>query len=488
MRKVLLPWQLLLLVVLAWWLLPVQLGGRTAYVIVNGNSMYPTLHRGDLVLVRRAESYSPGQIAAYRYPDVGTVIHRVVGTAGDRLIFKGDHNSWTDGYRPTPAEVIGSYWLKIPKIGGLIGNMRSPLEFAILAMVIGAVSLGPAALGARRSASTATRVMPTVGSGLLVAAALSLLLGALAFTRPTRIEAVQEVPYTQSGRFGYTARANPSVYDGGVVTTGQPVFRRLVDALQLRLAYRFSSPQPHEVGGSYKVLAQVGDDSGWRRSIELVPSTPFRGDGFERSFQLDLRRVQQLLAEAQRLTGVQREQYTLTILAQITTGGTLDGQQFRAQFAPAMAFQMDSLRLQLLQPTEGEATGKSVQAMLRVPTLEANYLSLGPLRLPVIAARWLATLLLLGSILGLIALQGWSRRLLEQGEHVVIASRWGHALVDVLEPPSAEGIVPLRDLGSLEALLASAPSARLLHARQGDHHYYYVMADGQTYLYAAEGR
>lgn len=488
MRKVLLPWQLLLLVVLAWWLLPVQLGGRTAYVIVNGNSMYPTLHRGDLVLVRRAKSYSPGQIAAYRYPDVGTVIHRVVGIAGDRLIFKGDHNSWTDGYRPLPAEVIGSYWLKIPKIGGLIGNMRSPLEFAVLAMLIGAVSLGPAALGARRSASTATRAMPTVGSALLVVAVLSLLIGAFAFTRPTRIEALKEVPYTQSGRFGYTAQANPTVYDGGQVTTGQPIFRRLVDTMQLQITYRFSSSQPHNLEGSYRVLAQVGDDSGWRRSIELVPSTSFRGDGFERRFQLDLHRIQQLLDLVQQLTGLQKEQYTLTILAQIAVGGTLDGQQFRTQFAPAMTFQMDPLQLQLIHPSEGEATGKSVQATLRLPALETNYLTLGPIRLPVIAARWLATLLLLSSILGLIILQGWSRRLLEQGEHAVIASRWGHTLVDVLEPPRTDGVVPLRDLGSLEALLSNAPNARLLHTQQGGHHYYYVMVEGQTYLYSAEGR
>lgn len=43
-------------------LAPAQFGGSAAYVIVNGNSMEPTFHRGDLVIVRAADEYKVGEI------------------------------------------------------------------------------------------------------------------------------------------------------------------------------------------------------------------------------------------------------------------------------------------------------------------------------------------------------------------------------------------------------------------------------------------
>ena len=488
MRKVLLPWWLLLMLFLAWWLLPTQLGGRTSYVIVNGNSMYPTLHKGDLVLVRRTERYSQGQIAAYRYPDIGLVIHRIVGTEGDRFIFKGDHNSWIDGYRPAAEEVLGAYWLKIPLIGGLLSTMSSPLDIALLTMAIGAMILGPTTLSRNRGTTSRYQAVPALGSALLVTAALSLLLGILAYTRPTQVEAMQEVPYSQTGTFQYTARANPAVYDGGVITTGQAVFTKLVSSLQMQLSYRFSSTEPHSVQGTYRVLAQISDASGWKRSLELVPSRAFMGGSFQTSFQLDLGRVQDIIDEAQRLTGVQRDQYNLTIIGQISTKGTLDGQTLSTRFTPSMAFQLDTLQLQLVQPTEGNATGKNQQSTLRVPGITSNTLHLGPLALPVTAARWLSTLLLLASALGLIALQGWSRRLEQLGEPAIIASRWNHLMVEVLEPPRSDTAVILRDLTSLEHLLAGTQGARLLHFQQGSVHHYYLDDGGHTYVYAAEER
>src|SRR5438128_1040476 len=109
----------------AWMLLaPAQLGGRLTYVIVTGNSMEPTLHYGDLALVRAAPSYQVGDVVLYRHPEVGTVIHRIIGRDGDRFIFKGDHNSWTDSYQPSRDALIGALWIHLPAAGQVVGQLR----------------------------------------------------------------------------------------------------------------------------------------------------------------------------------------------------------------------------------------------------------------------------------------------------------------------------------------------------------------------------
>ena len=100
---------------------PVQLGGQVSYVIVVGNSMEPGFHRGDLALVRQAADYTAGDIVAYRYPGLGIVFHRILEEAPDgRFTMKGDHNTWTDGFRPTEADVIGRLWIHVPGAGQVL--------------------------------------------------------------------------------------------------------------------------------------------------------------------------------------------------------------------------------------------------------------------------------------------------------------------------------------------------------------------------------
>ncbi len=62
---------------------PAQIGGRASYVIVNGNSMEPVYHRGDLVVVSTAQRYGIGDIITYRHPDIGQIIHRIVEEEND---------------------------------------------------------------------------------------------------------------------------------------------------------------------------------------------------------------------------------------------------------------------------------------------------------------------------------------------------------------------------------------------------------------------
>src|SRR6476469_5419006 len=91
---------LLMLFAAAWFAFaPIQFGGQAAFVIVNGNSMEPLYHRGDLVIIRAQPDYQVGDIVTYRHPQIGPVIHRIIGRDVEHFVFKGDHNDFIDPYR-----------------------------------------------------------------------------------------------------------------------------------------------------------------------------------------------------------------------------------------------------------------------------------------------------------------------------------------------------------------------------------------------------
>jgi signal peptidase I len=120
---------------------PLQFGGQASYVVVNGNSMEPLYHKGDLVIVQSAAAYQVGEIVTYRHPQIGSVIHRIIGRDGERYVMKGDHNTWTDSYKPGRGDVLGKAWIYLPSAGALLMQLRTPLAMALIAGLAGAVVL-----------------------------------------------------------------------------------------------------------------------------------------------------------------------------------------------------------------------------------------------------------------------------------------------------------------------------------------------------------
>jgi len=80
----------------------------TPLVVVEGNSMLPTLYNGDLVLIHKPEpaEIDVGDIVVYRSPATGRlVIHRVIkvnivklpdGTLAYKFVTRGDNNPVDD--------------------------------------------------------------------------------------------------------------------------------------------------------------------------------------------------------------------------------------------------------------------------------------------------------------------------------------------------------------------------------------------------------
>ena len=135
---------------------PLAFGGQTTYVIVAGASMEPALHQGDLVLARRTPSYQVGQVVAYDHPQVGPVIHRIIGMNGIRYVLQGDSNSWVDSYSPSAAEILGASWIVLARAGSLLTALRTPVGLALLSLVFSAILV---------STVTAKPVKSTVAMG-----------------------------------------------------------------------------------------------------------------------------------------------------------------------------------------------------------------------------------------------------------------------------------------------------------------------------------
>jgi signal peptidase len=119
--------------------LPVLWGEPSRIIIVSGESMEPTFHTGDLIVVWPRGGYDVGDVAPYRVPagepgEGGLVIHRVVGGDGTGgYVMQGDNNPTPDIWMPTDADVIGRQVLAVPRVGEFLAWARQPGVLAALA-------------------------------------------------------------------------------------------------------------------------------------------------------------------------------------------------------------------------------------------------------------------------------------------------------------------------------------------------------------------
>ena len=121
------------LVVAGW---PAVLGGVTTCADVQGHSMDPTYHEGDMIIARKTNTVNVGDIVVYKvppgYPHSGVdVVHRVAGGSLDGgLIMRGDHNPVDDPSHPTRDDVIGVVKVHVPWVGHVLRVLRTPAFLA----------------------------------------------------------------------------------------------------------------------------------------------------------------------------------------------------------------------------------------------------------------------------------------------------------------------------------------------------------------------
>jgi signal peptidase I len=493
---------------------PPQLGGQTSYVIINGNSMEPGMRRGDLAVVRQASRYRVGDVVTYRHPQIGPVIHRMVAEDDARFVFQGDHNTFIDPYHPTQQELIGKLWFHVPAVGTWLARFHSPvyagglLFVAFIGLGGGSIAVQarrnrrqhrPAAQPAAQAAPRRSGMQPLLKNWqdtLSILAALGLGFAVLAwagFHRPTHHDVPANAAYTQSGAFRYSAASSDGrVYDAGAATSGEPVYRRLSDQVAVGFEYTFSSEAPAGVSGTYQLVAELSDQNGWRRTLELTPPTSFTGTSFSASGVFSLSSAQELIDVLESQTGVKNDRYNVTFEARVKVTGNVDGIGLDQAFPAALAMQLDALQLRMA-PVVGETKdplAPSQEGTVKTLRSEPNTIQLLMFDVNVGVAR-AAGLLGVGAIvvaLGslLIAADQFRRPAGTDGER--LAARYGGSLVSVTGhvPASRAKIVDVASVEDLGRMAERFGSVILQEARPG-YHCYFVQDGDITYRYQALG-
>lgn len=139
---------------LGWWafLRPSSLGGPLTFITVTGVSMEPGLHTDDVAVMYERDSYTKGDVVAFRASAVpgqsgesAYVIHRIKGGDGTRgFDMRGDNNDWDDPWTPTSEEVAGEMVFFVPKMGVAMRWISQPLHLAALisAVIVALVVAG----------------------------------------------------------------------------------------------------------------------------------------------------------------------------------------------------------------------------------------------------------------------------------------------------------------------------------------------------------
>lgn len=498
-----------LVALLVGWLFlaPPQLGGSASHAVIVGSSMEPTLHRGDLVLMRPAGEYRIGDVVGYQSSALKQlVLHRIVGQNGDRFVFKGDNNGFLDPVQPTREELVGKLWLRLPVVGRLSEWVRRPVHSAILAGVFVLLALGvggettrrrrhsrgQAATSARRSRlplpASPGRNIQTALVFCGVAVVLFAGLGALAFSQPERRAVPTNDLYEQRGSFAYSAAVGAgAVYQDGEVDTGEPVFLKLVDSLRVSFAYRLESKLPVDVQGKARLRARLGDAGGWAHMVVLAPTRTVRGPSFVLAGKLDLRKLVSTVERFRKATGSINGIYTLELRPELELAGSVGARAISDSFSPRLAFTLDGERLALAREGVSDQAPQSALTQRKAglgTRVEANRLMLARFELEVERARRIAlaggALALLGALAAALA----GLRAGRSGDEVSrIEAKYGSWLVPVApRRHSAENVVEVESIDAL-ARLAERYERMILHERSTSHHGYIVEEGGLTYRY-----
>ncbi len=500
------------------WLLvgPQQLGGPIAVVSTYGHSMLPTYQPHDLVLLRRASDYRVGDVIAYRSGELDTVVlHRVIDRDGDQFVTQGDNNDWVDQDRPTRDDVIGRAWLSVPQAGRVL-NLPTPARLAVpLVLAVGAGG-GIAGRRARRRRQRDTRTAPLektsrthashrawggrprqlvaiAAAGLVVATGL----GAVAFTRPTRQPGT--VAFTHHATLDYTAVTDPGpVYPDGKLHTGDPIFLRLIDDVELALTWRLDGPATADITGSGQLLVEITDASGWRRTLPAGKRTSFTGNQATLEGRLDLTALRALAGEVHAATGMPGGGQLLGVTADLQVDGAVAGAPLSARFAPTATFQLDELRMVVATPSK--ASGDDPQTSggddattltlsdtgsVTVPDQRPSRVEIAGHGIAVGTARVVAVVVAGAALTAAAAAARAARRDRQQTEPDRIHDRYRHQLIDVAGIAPAQGRTQV-EVTTIEALAALAQHAEqpVLHlATRDGTHLYLVETSATRYRY-----
>ncbi len=492
----------ILFVLLAWVVcIPAQFGGNLNYVVITGNSMEPFFHSGDFVVTDKSRNFTIGDIVIYNNPDVGKIIHRIIGRDGQRFILQGDNNSWVDSYQPTRGEILGKYWFSIPKAGTIFLQLQKPWIFALLSgssILIVGVSMIKTPQQRKKNKMKNSRFLHNFGIQLshwkdgywypvYLVGLGCLVLGIFSFVKPVEISTAKEITYTQNGNFAYSGNASQFIYDANTVESGDPIFTSLACQVNVAFDYEISAIQKLAGAGEYQLNTALTSQNGWYHTVDQSSLTKFDGNTFHVEQPINLCELQDYVKFVNSITGVKGQMYTLEIRPLVNYSGVIDGSLLKTQFTPILKLRMDEQQVFMADENnadEGDPLKPSEEGAVSIDQTVPNVMNILGIKLPVQTGRVISAAGLLLAVVGLI-IPSLSMKQAEKND-AKLRDRmlFGNMLVEVQQPPLGKKDQAV-DLSSLEDLLLLAEKTGLVVKAlyTPAENEYYVQCDNLYYRY-----
>jgi signal peptidase I len=488
-------------------LAPVQVGGRTAYVITTGSSMEPTFTQGDLVLTRTRGSYEVGDIVLYHSQQLDRdVLHRIVAIDGKRLVVKGDNNGYRDPEHPTVDQIRGAAWVLVPAAGRPLEWLQQPLVLAALAFVVVLLLLAGGRQVSRRGRpgsparpepvrveserpETSLAVPRTVLTGAVAALVLFGLLAVLAFGRPATRTVDREGAWRHAGTFSYRADVPESpVYPDGRLTTGDTIFTNIVRKLRVEFDYSFTSAEPSDIRGGISLDAVVSDGQGWTRTLPIRAEQPLDGADATITGVLDVQAVRAIVARMKELTGSTTSVFTVGIAPTAEVAGYAGAELIDDTYRPELELQLDDVSMRPATGADGATPSYDVQELGVGKEQVGRAIGLGIASLSADRARALALLGLAVSFIVAAAAGALVARHAAGGDAGRIQARYGSRIVVAdVEIPDGRWVTDLRSIDEL-ARIADHYDRVILRTTHVGEDAYYVDDGVAVYRYVAGER
>ena len=337
---------------------------------------------------------------------------------------------------------------------------------------------------------------------IAVCGLLAVVLLGVGFSRPLQQVVPLTNAYRQAGAFSYSApvKATTAVYPTGVVSTGQPIYPSLVDAVTLGFGYRFTSALPHQVRGTIELRALVLSQANtWQESSTVKAASPFSGDHTSVSATLPLSSLYDLTNSVTSQSGAAGATYSVDIQPVVHFSGTVGGKAVSGTYAPVLPFSISTSVVTLdvtvapappgatyVAPTASSALSATINPVQTgsIPQVVGNVVSVARYQIQVATVRVLGTLLALLAVILAVAHDLARRRRTLRTDEELTASRLHALVVPVVSLARSDGSpqIEIPDFAHL-AELAQFLQRPILYELQQGRATYAVDDETVRYLY-----
>ncbi|MGY1755188.1 signal peptidase I [Blastococcus sp. SYSU D01042] len=464
----------------AWLFWPAQLGGSTTYVTTHGVSMEPGFSTGDLAVLRPAGSYEVGDVVAYRSEALDTVVmHRIVAVEGDRFVLQGDNNDWLDEDRPTSDQVMGKLFRQVPQGGKALAAIASPWALSlVLVLALGLFTTSRRTRKGRpaprhRAARPAPRALPALSMPTraqarqvaIASGAVALLAaagGAVLLALPSTETEARSRTVAQEGRFSYAGDAEAgTTYPTGAVTTGDPIYTRLADAVTVSFAHELSAPGLDAVDGTVRLDLTVATADGWSAPLGSSPAVPVQDGAVTAAAEIEPTLAASLVGRHNTEIGGSAGSASILVTPVVAVTGTVQGRPFTAGELAPLTFTMDTVALR--PPATEAAFAPTASVPVSVDAVVARSFTVLGVDLPIGAARLLAgVVLVLAAVVA--AVTGWLGRPRTGDAADAFAVRNAARILPVAGLTPGRSVVDVSDAAALRRVAERVDGLVLHHA------------------------